>query len=257
MEIFKRMAKASQKIDAIGKDSRNDKQGFPIRSIDAIYNGVHEALAENEIFITTKIIKTIKEKEFISKSGNVGFYYLLEIAFTFYAPDGSNVESILWGEAIDYNDKAVNKCLSAAYKYALIQCFCIPTKEILADADKDSPEISPPLNHQRAYQKTPSQNDVIKKDVAQSKAVSNQKTEPIQPKSLAESLNSAIEYFQVKFGISVEELELHFGKPLDESFATKESIQKLRELGKHLAEGNKLSFPEKPELEIDPWLDEF
>ena len=46
----------------------------------------------------------------------------------------------MFGEAMDSSDKATNKAMSAAYKYACIQTFSIPvTGE--PDADADSPQV--------------------------------------------------------------------------------------------------------------------
>jgi hypothetical protein len=49
--------------------------------------------------------------------------------FTAYTEDGSSVSSITVGEAMDSGDKSMNKAMSVAYKYALMQIFCIPTEE--------------------------------------------------------------------------------------------------------------------------------
>ncbi len=47
-----------------------------------------------------------------------------------------------FGEAMDRGDKATNKAMSAAYKYAAFQTFAIPT-EGDNDADASSHEVSP------------------------------------------------------------------------------------------------------------------
>ena len=61
--------------------------------------------------------------------------------YDFYAEDGSKVTvGPIPAEGLDSGDKATNKALSAALKYALIQTFSIPTED-MAEADLDSPEI--------------------------------------------------------------------------------------------------------------------
>jgi hypothetical protein len=61
--------------------------------------------------------------------------------YHFYAEDGSTVSvGPVPAEGLDSGDKATNKALSAALKYALIQTFSIPTED-MAEADLDSPEI--------------------------------------------------------------------------------------------------------------------
>ena len=45
---------------------------------------------------------------------------------------------------MDSGDKATNKAMAAAFKYALFQTFCIPTEE-MKDADAETPEASAPV----------------------------------------------------------------------------------------------------------------
>ena len=47
------------------------------------------------------------------------------------------------GEAMDTGDKATNKAMSAAMKYALLQTFCIPTEEGGKDTEENSHEVKP------------------------------------------------------------------------------------------------------------------
>jgi hypothetical protein len=64
---------------------------------------------------------------------------MLRVKHTFFAPDGSNVCATTVGEAMDAGDKASNKAMSAAMKYALIQVLCIPT-----EGDNDTENNTPP-----------------------------------------------------------------------------------------------------------------
>ena len=51
------------------------------------------------------------------------------------AIDGSVCTVRMAGESMDTGDKATNKAMSAAYKYACMQTFCIPTE---GDNDADA-----------------------------------------------------------------------------------------------------------------------
>ena len=66
---------------------------------------------------------------------------ICKIKFTFYAEDGSHIESIIIGEGLDTGDKATNKAMAIAYKYACFQVFCIPTEEMV-DPDSERPEMA-------------------------------------------------------------------------------------------------------------------
>jgi hypothetical protein len=68
--------------------------------------------------------------------GTALFYVTVGAEFDFVcAEDGSKHTVVTYGEAMDSGDKATNKAMSAAYKYACMQAFSIPTE---GDNDADS-----------------------------------------------------------------------------------------------------------------------
>jgi hypothetical protein len=72
----------------------------------------------------------------VSGKGNALFYVTVEAEFDFVSSiDGSKHTVTMFGEAMDSGDKATNKAMSAAYKYAMFQAFCIPTE---GDNDADA-----------------------------------------------------------------------------------------------------------------------
>ena len=81
-----------------------------------------------------------REERTTSKGGNL-IYSICKIKYKFYAEDGTNIEAITIGEGMDSGDKATNKAMAIAMKYALFQVFCIPTEE-MKDPDGETPEGS-------------------------------------------------------------------------------------------------------------------
>jgi hypothetical protein len=81
-------------------------------------------------------------EERTTRSGANMIYTVLTVKHTFYAPDGSSIEAVTVGEAMDSGDKSANKAMSAAMKYALIEVFSIPT-EGDNDTENNSPEVAP------------------------------------------------------------------------------------------------------------------
>jgi len=140
VKIYKAMAAILQKTGAIGKDRNNRGQGYKFRGVDDVYNSIHEILAENSVFMTTTVLDE-RSEERKTKSGSNLIYRILTIKFTFWADDGSNVSSTIIGEGMDSGDKASNKALSVAHKYAILQAFCIPTNE-QKDPENESQESS-------------------------------------------------------------------------------------------------------------------
>lgn len=140
-EIYGRLAKVMGAVGSISKSRRNQQQGYNFRGIDDVYNELHEALAEHQVVPITRVLKA-ERTERPSKSGGVMFQVILTVETRFYAPDGSSVAAETIGESMDSGDKASNKAMSAAMKYALLQTFCIPTEE-KKDSEEDSPEVRP------------------------------------------------------------------------------------------------------------------
>lgn len=139
-KIFSMIPKVMSDVGAIGKNGTNTYDNYKFRSIDDVYNKLQPALAKNGVFFVPTVLETVEEKG-QSKSGGAQVRVKQKIRYTIYADDGSSIESIVEGEAIDRSDKATNKAMTAALKYMLIQVFCIAV-DGLDDADKDSEEIS-------------------------------------------------------------------------------------------------------------------
>ena len=129
--------------DGIGKDRTNKEQNYKFRGIDDVYNALAPLLAANGLVILPKYIsRDVSER--LSSKGNKMFNIVLKVEFTFKSTkDGSEHIVSFFGEATDSADKATNKASSAAYKYCVIQTFCIPV-EGEDDADKNTPEETRP-----------------------------------------------------------------------------------------------------------------
>lgn len=136
--IYKAIAGVIADVGAVGKDKVNKQQGFKFRSVDDVYNALHPALAKNRVFIVPEILEQTREMH-QTKSGTQMVLVICKIRFTFYAEDGSYIQSVIIGEGLDTGDKATNKAMAIAYKYACFQVFCIPTEEMV-DPDSESLE---------------------------------------------------------------------------------------------------------------------
>ena len=131
-------------VGAIGKDQKNTQQGFKFRGIDQFVNALYPALTKHGVFMSPRATSFTHElKDVVRGSGKAGVdkHVLIMMEYDFYAEDGSKVTvGPVPAEGLDSGDKATNKALSAALKYALIQTFSIPTED-MAEADFESPEI--------------------------------------------------------------------------------------------------------------------
>jgi len=127
--------------EGISKSRKNDQQGFSFRGIDEVLNALAPILAEHKLLVLPRVLgREVIERQ--TRNGGALFYVTLAVEFDFIsAVDGSSHTIKTYGEAMDSGDKATNKAMSAAYKYAAIQAFCIPT-EGDHDADKTTHDVA-------------------------------------------------------------------------------------------------------------------
>lgn len=124
----------------ISKSRKNKEQGYSFRGVDDVMNALAPALASARLCIFPRVL-TREKTERPSKSGGVLFCTVVEMEFDFVAvEDGSTHTVRVIGEAMDSADKSSNKAMSAGYKYACLQTFCIPTEAVGEDADAVTPE---------------------------------------------------------------------------------------------------------------------
>ncbi len=133
--------------EGIAKGRRNQQQGYQFRGIDDVYNALSPMLAKHQLCILPRVTeRVVQERE--TQRGGVLFYVTVRVEFDFVsALDGSVHTVCTYGEAMDSADKATNKAMSAAYKYAAFQTFCIPTE---GDNDADAMTHEPTKKVERA-----------------------------------------------------------------------------------------------------------
>ena len=143
LAIYKAMIGVMKDIGPIGKNQRNESQKYMFRGIDDLYNAIQPAMVTNGVIHIPTVLESEHYEERRINNYNkesVFTHAIVKVQHTFYAEDGSSVEAITTGEAMDTSDKAFNKAQTASYKYALFHIFNIPTEEEKKnDADADSP----------------------------------------------------------------------------------------------------------------------
>ena len=144
MNIYESIAAVQADVDFIGKDRQTQSGGrFKYRGVDQVLNTLHPLFAKHKVFAIPEVLEVLgREWRKTEKGGNV-VYQTIKVKYTFYAEDGSNVSAVVIGEAMDSGDKASNKCMSVAYKYACFQILSIPTEETTADPDELDDALPP------------------------------------------------------------------------------------------------------------------
>lgn len=142
--IYKKMSDVMKDVKSVTKDQKNLAQGFKFRGIDQFVNALYPALTKHGVFMAPRATSYTQELREVTRSNGkpgVDKHVAIMMEYDFFAEDGSKVTvGPIPAEGLDSGDKATNKALSAALKYALIQTFSVPTQD-MAEADADSPEI--------------------------------------------------------------------------------------------------------------------
>lgn len=128
----------------IRKEKKQGSQvNYAFRGIDDIYNALAPELVKNKLLILPRYTeRTCVERT--SKSGGALFYITVRGDFDFVSTEDGSIHTVTtYGEAMDSGDKATNKAMSIAYKYAAFQAFCIPTEETAIDADAEVHHVKP------------------------------------------------------------------------------------------------------------------
>lgn len=118
----------------IPKNGFNAVADYRYRSIDDLIDGLAPFLAEHQICVLPSVV----ERVVTERTDDVERYVVsvaLKVAFNLVsAEDGSSHIVEVYGEALDGGDKATSKAMTAAYKTAMAQTFCIP---VAGTADPD------------------------------------------------------------------------------------------------------------------------
>lgn len=139
--IYSAVVEVMEKVGAIGKNKvasmGTGRGSYNFRGIDDIYNALQKPMIESKIFVKPSKVLDLRREDKVTDRG-VTKYTVMTVRYTFCsAVDGSEITVETVGEAMDTGDKACNKAMSAAFKYACFQLFCIPTEEML-DSEQDT-----------------------------------------------------------------------------------------------------------------------
>lgn len=139
--IYKVINEIMKDLPAISKERKleiNGRLQYKFRGIDDVYMALNPLLVKHKVMTVPNA--TVHTAERVATKNGEANRVILNVEYTFFAEDGSFVIAQAIGEGMDTGDKAANKAMSAAHKYALLQVFCIPTEEP-KDSENDHHEI--------------------------------------------------------------------------------------------------------------------
>jgi len=171
--IYQSIPAVMGKIKAVEKDHINQMQKYRFRSIDDVYNACNKAMADEKITIEPKYSIICNDLTKNDRGGLVRSV-VIQGSYKIIAEDGSFIEISTIGEAIDHSDKAFNKAMSQAFKYALFQVFMIPTEEEKDTEAKDNP--IPPKTQNAPKKEEPKQDKTLENELNEETKINILKT---------------------------------------------------------------------------------
>lgn len=121
-------------VTHLGKDSRNQQQGFNFRGIDAVMNLVGPVLRKHGVSIMPSA-EDIQRRDFTTAKGTVMRETVVNVTYIVTGPAGDTLIGSAFGEASDAGDKSTSKAMSVAYRTFLLQSLCLPTDEPDPDSE--------------------------------------------------------------------------------------------------------------------------
>lgn len=139
-KIYAAILGVMNEVGAVSKEKtcKSNFGSYKFRGIDDVMNALHPAMVKNRVFAIPEILEMTREVK-TSAKGTPMTSSICKIRYDFFTDDGSKVSCTVIGEGMDTGDKATNKAMSIAFKYACFQTFCIPTED-MDDPDAERPE---------------------------------------------------------------------------------------------------------------------
>lgn len=135
--IYSAIAAAMSAVRAVGKDEKNQQQGFNFRGIDAVMNAVGPAFRDHGLFLLPDVLHN-KAEQIAGRNGKPMNAVTVTVKYTIVHTSGQSIAGVTVGEATDPADKATAKAMSVALRTFLLQALVLPTDE--RDPDHDNYE---------------------------------------------------------------------------------------------------------------------
>lgn len=125
-----------------GLEKGRQAKDYKFRGIDQALNFLNPIMARHQLALVPHNVLDEVVVERQSKAGNALYFARAKIEFRLYHASGESLPVMAWAEAMDSQDKALNKVMSICWKYAAIQTFCIPVEDV-ADENPGREDMEP------------------------------------------------------------------------------------------------------------------
>lgn len=130
-------------VQAVGKDDRNNEQGYSFRGVDAVVNAVGPVFRRFGV-VPVPILEQAGYRDVQTSRGKPSRECTVQVRYRFYGPAGDFLDAVVPGESMDFGDKGTPKAMSVAYRIVLLQLLAIPTHEPEPDSQSYERDNAPP-----------------------------------------------------------------------------------------------------------------
>jgi hypothetical protein len=146
--LRQKLAAIRREIHNIEKRGRNEFHKYDYAQASDVAGQIGTALAEHNIIIARRNLEVMRTSHTVRRRDGEGEESIVEIKLEYGFLDADSDQELwqpAWGEGRDTGDKAVYKAFTGAFKYLLIQAFCLATgDDPEADDVKSVPVIKTP-----------------------------------------------------------------------------------------------------------------
>ena len=145
--VIEALRRVVEELPGIGKDERASQQqgGYAYRGIEAITSAAQPLLAKHGVVFVPEVIAW--DRDPLVVNGKPWTDDRMQIRYTVYGPGGTE-DRIVVGPipavGRDNSDKGANKCMTQAFKYALLQVLCISDPKDDTDGQTHEADSRPP-----------------------------------------------------------------------------------------------------------------
>jgi hypothetical protein len=127
-EVYKAIHRITAEFAKLGipKLHTNVPDQYQYRSIDDLLCRLAPLLARHRLCVLPRVLKHRMQDRAGPQDSLLVSVRLLAAFDLVSARDGSSHTVQCWGEALDGGDKGTAKAMSSAYKYAMLELFCVP-----------------------------------------------------------------------------------------------------------------------------------
>ena len=125
VEIFKAINAVMQNVGYVQKKGSQGLR-YTYAGEAALISAIRPVMVENGLFVYPYSVQ-YEKSEYTTKNGAVMNHAIVIVTYRFAHISGETFDVTVTGEGSDSGDKAFNKAMTGAYKYAMRQTFCIET----------------------------------------------------------------------------------------------------------------------------------